>query len=96
MRFRWLGPAAVEITAPYQAPYEAFAAGFGPAVTVPLSGALVQVNDGVPNGGRVGCLPLLNGAALSGNIAVIRGGTCEFGSKALRAAGRCHRRNAVQ
>ncbi len=83
--FRWLGPAAVEVTAPYQATYEAFSAGFGPAVTVPFPGAFVQVNDGGPNGGREGCLPLLNGAALSGNIAVIRRGTCEFGSKALRA-----------
>ncbi len=83
--FRWLGPMGVSVTAPYQATYEAFRAGFGAPVNAPFPGNFVQVNDGGPNGGREACLPLLNGAQIAGNIAVIRRGTCEFGSKSLRA-----------
>ncbi|MGQ0798678.1 MAG: M36 family metallopeptidase [Pseudomarimonas sp.] len=83
--FRWLGPMGVQVTAPYQATYEAFRAGFGAPVNAPFPGNFVQVNDGGPNGGREACLPLINAAQIAGNIAVIRRGTCEFGSKALRA-----------
>ncbi len=52
-----------------------------------VSGTMVLVDDGDsdPLIAREGCTPLSNGAAVSGNIAVIWRGNCEFGTKALNA-----------
>lgn len=48
------------------------------------AGELVVVNDGTV-GDSLGCNALINGAALSGKIAVVYRGSCEFGIKALNA-----------
>jgi hypothetical protein len=47
-------------------------------------GQLILVNDGSANP-TLGCGALVNGAAISGNIALADRGTCEFGIKALNA-----------
>lgn len=57
-----------------------------------IQGDLVLVEDGTPGTNlqgnpisQEGCNPLINGAAVVGNIAVIYRNTCEFGMKALNA-----------
>ena len=58
---------------------------FGPAVTATnLTGNVVLGSDGL---GAVndGCEPLVNGAAIAGNIALLDRGTCAFTIKALNA-----------
>lgn len=50
----------------------------------PVTGKVVLVNDGT-NNAFLGCNPLKNGAEVSGNIAMIERGSCEFGRKAWRA-----------
>jgi len=51
-----------------------------------VQGQVVDVNDGVPNALLTdGCEPLINEDEVAGRIALIDRGTCEFGSKALRA-----------
>lgn len=82
--FRWLGPMGVGITAPYTATYAAFRAGFGAAVNAAFPGDLVLVDAGGATGIE-GCTALVNAAQVSGKIAVVRRGTCEFGTKALIA-----------
>jgi hypothetical protein len=47
-------------------------------------GDFVLVDDGSANP-EEGCDPLINGADISGNIAVVRRGTCNFSVKALNA-----------
>lgn len=60
-------------------------ASFGPALTeVGVTGDIVLVDDGVGTTTDA-CEPLINGAAVSGNIALIDRGTCSFVSKALAA-----------
>ncbi len=57
--------------------------GWGGAITdVPLSGDVQIVNDGTANPTR-GCFPLIDD--LTGKIAMIDRGGCEFGEKALNA-----------
>jgi Zn-dependent metalloprotease len=64
--------------------YFAQAASFGPALSAPVTAAIVAALDAGPNT-TDGCTALTNAAAVSGNIALIDRGTCEFGTKALNA-----------
>jgi len=69
--------------------YVSSTAGFGGAVPViPITEDVVLVNDGSGDA-TDGCQTIVNAAALSGKIALIRRGTCTFGSKveACEAAG---------
>lgn len=57
-----------------------------------IQGDLALVEDGTPGTNlqgnpisQEGCSPLINGAAVSGKIAVVYRNTCEFGMKALNA-----------
>jgi subtilisin family serine protease len=66
--------------------------GAGPvsvASKAPLSGTVVNVQNPVtPPASTIstdGCLPLTNGAGISGNIALIKRGTCDFAVKAKNA-----------
>jgi hypothetical protein len=63
--------------------YGSASAQFG-ASSYDVTGNLVLVNDGTANPNE-GCSALVNGAAISGNIAVVDRGGCEFGLKALNA-----------
>ena len=59
-------------------PYAALLAGFGPNLDATgVTGNVVQVVDNVAPTGDA-CETILNGAALSGNIALIDRGTCNF------------------
>lgn len=65
--------------------YEVLGAAFGaPITTTPVTGPIVEVNDGSsePN---LGCNALINTEQLQGAIALIDRGSCEFGLKALNA-----------
>ena len=64
--------------------YTAAAAQFGPAVTVPITADLVLADDGTAPTSDA-CTALINGAAMSGKIAVIDRGTCTFVDKVLSA-----------
>ncbi len=62
----------------------------GPDMTDPanaVTGTMVLVDDGNadPLLAREGCNPLTNGSTVSGNIAVVWRGSCQFGTKALNA-----------
>ena len=62
----------------------------GPDMTDPnnaVTGTMVLVDDGDadPLIAREGCNPLVNGATVAGNIAVVWRGSCQFGTKALNA-----------
>ncbi|HRQ66561.1 MAG TPA: M36 family metallopeptidase [Xanthomonadaceae bacterium] len=85
--FMWLAPnLVVRVDDPFEANYIAQGASFGPALPEGgIEGELVPVDDGSGENGIEGCAALVNGAAISGNIAVIRRGSCEFGLKALNA-----------
>jgi extracellular elastinolytic metalloproteinase len=50
----------------------------------PVTGKVVLVNDGSINS-LIGCNPLVNGAAVNGNIALIERGVCQFSRKVYRA-----------
>jgi extracellular elastinolytic metalloproteinase len=63
--------------------YDSQGAGFG-SESYNVTGNMVLVDDGTANPSE-GCNPLINGGAISGNIAVIYRGTCQFGTKALNA-----------
>ncbi|MSP85681.1 MAG: hypothetical protein EXR18_07660, partial [Flavobacteriaceae bacterium] len=54
---------------------------FGAAVTTPIPGNIVLVNDGVSAPTSLGCSTLTNASALSGKIALIRRGGCTFAIK---------------
>jgi len=58
---------------------------FGAAITTPITGNIVLVNDGVSAPTSLGCSALTNGAALSGKIALIRRGSCTFAVKVKMA-----------
>ncbi len=57
---------------------------FGPAFTSAITGNLVLVNDGTAAPTQ-GCNALINGAAITGNIAVIERGSCNFTAKVKNA-----------
>jgi len=66
--------------------YNAISGGFGATLNKGdvLTGKLVTVNDGSATP-LLGCFALTNAAAVSGNIALIKRGDCEFGAKCLNA-----------
>ncbi|MEO1412483.1 MAG: T9SS-dependent M36 family metallopeptidase [Bacteroidota bacterium] len=75
----------VEEPATVAGTYVMVPAGFGAEVpTPPLAGKVVLADDGIGNGADV-CEDIINGAELSGNIAMIDRGDCEFGFKSLAA-----------
>lgn len=62
-------------------PYLAVLASFGPTLTkTPIIGNLILVDDGSANS-SLGCQTLVNGNAISGQIALIDRGTCSFFEK---------------
>jgi len=79
--------ATVDVNSPAGIASERFAqpATFGATVGSPdITGDVVLVDDG--NGVTTdGCEPLVNGAAVSGNIALVDRGTCSFAEKAVNA-----------
>lgn len=80
-------PKIVQINAPtsIQGDYSGEVASFGPGLPlIPITGDFVLVDDGVGDGSD-GCEPIINGAALNGNIAVIRRGNCSFVDKVVAA-----------
>lgn len=64
--------------------YEMRPASFGGSLDTPIIGDVVEVDDGSANP-SLGCDPLENGGELSGNIALIDRGDCQFGLKCLNA-----------
>lgn len=60
--------------------YTAVEAGFGPSITVPVTANLILVDDATGTTSD-GCDPIVNGAAIAGNIAVIDRGNCNFVAK---------------
>ncbi|MBK8364484.1 MAG: hypothetical protein IPL24_12695 [Bacteroidetes bacterium] len=64
--------------------YNVVGAGFGPAISVPITDDIVLVDDGAaPN--TDACEPLVNGSAISGKIALLDRGSCNFVDKVLQA-----------
>ncbi len=51
----------------------------------PVMAPLVVVDDGTGATGNQGCGPLVNGAAIAGNIALVSRGACAFSTKILNA-----------
>ncbi|MDJ0644797.1 MAG: T9SS type A sorting domain-containing protein [Flavobacteriaceae bacterium] len=80
------GDSRVTINSPatIQGALNAVQAGFGPGITSDISGNLVLVNDGTARPTQ-GCNPLVNGGAISGNIAVIERANCNFTVKVKNA-----------
>lgn len=80
--------AALSVTAPPSIAgtiTEVGEASFGPTATAaPFSGQLVLIDDGVGTTSD-GCTAAVNGAALSGNVALIDRGDCNFTDKVLNA-----------
>jgi PKD repeat protein len=64
--------------------YNVSGAAFGPGVNSPITGNVVLGTDGTAPVNDC-CEPITNGAALSGNIAMIDRGTCTFAAKTLAA-----------
>jgi hypothetical protein len=58
---------------------------FGPAITSTITGNIVLVTDGVSVPTSLGCSPLTNGSAVSGKIALVRRGSCNFSVKVANA-----------
>lgn len=84
--FRWLAPVELSVTAPVAiiGNYAGVAASYGPVFDLAgLSGTLRIVDDGVAPGSD-GCTTIPAGS-LTGQIAVIDRGGCEFGLKSLNA-----------
>ncbi len=58
---------------------------FGPAITTAIMGNIVLVADGVSVPTSLGCSALTNGSAISGKIALVRRGSCNFSVKVANA-----------
>ncbi len=87
--FRWLAPGSstFEVNSPNSIAdiYFSVGASFG-AQDATVTGDLVIVDDGGANNlPSEGCDPLINGAAINGNIALIDRGVCEFDTKVANA-----------
>jgi len=59
-------------------------AAFGGALTSPLTGDVVEADDGTVDS-TLACNALINDTEISGNIALIDRGDCQFGTKSLNA-----------
>ena len=82
--FRWTSPGGLLINAPFTATYEAPVPGDWGGAYTNHSGEIVPVV--APTTGAQGCEgPYTNAAAVSGKIALVQRGGCEFGLKALVA-----------
>lgn len=80
-------PKILQINAPsnLQGDYNGELASFGPQLPAsPITGDFVLVDDGVGDGSDA-CEPIVNGAAINGNIAIIRRGGCSFTDKVAAA-----------
>lgn len=64
--------------------YFGFAASFGATISSTISGNLVLADDGTASPNEA-CKALVNGGSVSGNIAILYRGNCEFGAKVLNA-----------
>ncbi|SHL25388.1 T9SS-dependent M36 family metallopeptidase [Hymenobacter psychrotolerans] len=87
--FEWSGVTSVTVTAPASVagPLNAVEGAQGRSLSVvgPITGTLVPVNDGSAQPMR-GCnVPFVNAAAINGNIAFIRRGSCNFSAKIKNA-----------
>lgn len=65
--------------------YEGVGAGFGPPLPSPGITADLALVDDATGDAQDACEPIVNGGDLTGKIAVIRRGSCEFGVKVLAA-----------
>jgi len=75
----------VDAPAAIEGGYDCSTAQFGATLTsTPITGNLVIVDDGSADP-TFGCNDIVNGAALSGNIALIDRGICEFAKKTKKA-----------
>ena len=81
------GTPAVTITSPPSIAwtYRIGAADFGPPLSSPgVSGSIILANDGVGTATDA-CQPIVNGAAINGNLALIDRGNCPFTQKVANA-----------
>ncbi|GGE98610.1 peptidase M36 [Hymenobacter cavernae] len=86
--YLWSAPASLVIStpSPVAGTYKAIPAGFGKKLApgVPFTGQFVLVNDAAST--SLGCTrPFLNAAAISGKIAVLDRGGCDFSEKVRNA-----------
>lgn len=86
--YEWSGPASVTVSAPASgaATYTAVAAGFGKRLVsgVSFTGQFILVNDSSAT--SLGCTRrFINAAAVSGKIAVVDRGSCDFSTKVRNA-----------
>lgn len=82
--FRWTSPGGLQVASPYVATYQSPVPGDWGGSFTSLSGDVVPVQG--PTTGPLGCEgPYANAAAVSGKIALVKRGSCEFGLKALTA-----------
>ena len=87
--FLWTGQGSsfFDVNAPSNiaGPYSVVEAGFGPGLsTTPLTGNVVLADDGSANPTEA-CNPLVNGAAINGNIAMVDRANCNFTVKVVNA-----------
>lgn len=89
--FLWSGATPPQMTinsGPLAGDYPTALANFGAPITAPITNDIALVTDdnsSASTDDSDACDPITNGATLSGKIAVIRRGSCEFGSKVLAA-----------
>ncbi|HLK97856.1 MAG TPA: M36 family metallopeptidase, partial [Hymenobacter sp.] len=87
--FEWDGLTSVVVTAPatLAGPLNALEGSNGRRLSVvgPITGNVVAVNDGSPQPLRGCSVPFVNTAAISGNIALMRRGKCNFSVKIKNA-----------
>jgi extracellular elastinolytic metalloproteinase len=87
----WTSPTPNEVFVPSggaAGTYVASAAAFGPAVSTPLTAAIIvgiDPEDAAGPSGTDGCSPLLNAGQIAGNIALLDRGTCPFVDKVQHA-----------
>lgn len=80
--FKWNIGEQFEVLSPaiVSGSYETGSANFGPTLDEPVTGRLVYIEDSEGDI-RDACDPIVNASALSGNIAIIDRGTCDFSFK---------------
>ncbi len=83
--FLWTGPSVLSVNSPQNIAgnYTFSRASFGPS-SFSVTQDIVLVNDG-SGSPSLGCNTLVNGSELTGKIALVDRGSCEFGTKCLNA-----------